>query len=1568
MSRRHLSDPGPVNDNEYDGESSTALPSLVHRPLTIKTNSFIKRSFRSFSLQKKPTTNEEIDTWGQFGLQLLHSPPNPLIDFIFVHGLGGGSIKTWTKSGNLQRFWPEAWLPRDPNLQHARIHSFGYNCDWGGTADNNLDIHDFGRSLFGEILTSPELRKGEQGPILLIGHSMGGLVMKKAYLLAREDETAKALADRLQCMFFLATPHQGADAAKLLDRILRISTGTRPFITELSKNSGLITSINDSFRHHANNIQLWSFYETLKTKKRGTSMLIVDRESSIIGAAHEHVNPLNADHLGVSKFESPEDPNYILIKNSLAKAAEDILGDMFQEKFNEYSQQLSTLEAYLLIQQYPDDDLNAVEGKKIPGSCGWITELQSFTTWKDSADYSMMVYWLSGQPGAGKSVLAAHVIKSLQTSGFDTCYYFFREGRKAQQTVSSFLRSLAYQMATLHPAVREALHNLRETGVKFDRDDELVIWRKVFVQCILPVSINTPQYWVLDGLDECLDISKLFPLLNRAAAEFPVRLYLSSRKLPQLEKPIAQFDSCIHHHIEVEDTAADIKRFIETQASDLPVEDQNRPELVKRLVTKSEGTFLWVELACEELVQVFDEDEIDEVLEHVPAGMAPLYDKILSSMAKQTQHRPLIQASLDWIVCGTRPISIEELQAALSLDRKSKVRNAKKIVEELCGQLLRINNGVVQVIHGTARDFLLDSSLATVFFVDKAAVNQRLATVCLDLLCENDMRPPRHPMLVKGPVSPSGLIDYASTSWSDHLALSSSISDDLFELVDKFFRTNVLTWAEYTLTHKRSLYYLYRASKNLNKYLERRAKHTSPLGGAFNFLQRWATDLLRVALKFGENLLRDPAAIHFIIPQLCPRNSAIHQQFAHTSYGPQMKGMQDVDWDDCVCYIDYRDSTALSLASSEERFAIGMRSGAIWIYRQATCQILATLDHGEPVRLLKLDSSSERLASSGPHTVRLWSIEGSLLWSISVRNTFVTMLFIQSDRLLSAVDKSSNIVYVDTQDGTQAGTASTSSASRRRGPQVITSADICPEGKLIALAYRGKPAQIWSTEKNVMIKECHMARDQVGKRTMAISQVLFNPNPAIELLAIAHQDLELSIFDKWSDNKNEIKSLQGDALTLAATADGRTLGTGDAVGTIKLWDFETLTLLYCIRSNECEVKALAFSGDGFRLYDIRDSKTKVWEPSALIRKTISEESSVSDSIITSAPTVDRQRDDILMTGVIAPDGAGCIFAGRGDGSVLAYDCVTGAVISTLYTHKSCESIIHIAWRHGLIASVDFTGSVEVHELTLRRKNVVRATVLAFEMPVHGRILDIAIHPMKPWLFIFQCQQTILIDLMEGSERVVGSVLSSAVQYSSWSLLTANNGAVLLGVREGYVEVFDCEGNGKRVSWAPKIDDKPIQKIDKLFCSPDGKYLAFVMENHLPSHQSPALAVYKTPVQLTVGTDEIRDTEPVLVLPGRQFRTLYGFRGDEIIFSDLNLWTRSVDLTTAGNEKTLEDIGKRYFFIPREFAGGNNGLDGVFMASGAFVFPKEGELVVGIHGLDWPYQEISTRVKKSRDNR
>jgi triacylglycerol esterase/lipase EstA (alpha/beta hydrolase family) len=101
-----------------------------------------------------------------------------LVDFVFVHGLGGGSRKTWSKTPSDVHFWPKRWLPKDPDFANVRIWSFGYDSIYAKKKSDVLNIDDFGRALLGALSSSKDLRNVET-PIVFIGHSMGGLVIKK---------------------------------------------------------------------------------------------------------------------------------------------------------------------------------------------------------------------------------------------------------------------------------------------------------------------------------------------------------------------------------------------------------------------------------------------------------------------------------------------------------------------------------------------------------------------------------------------------------------------------------------------------------------------------------------------------------------------------------------------------------------------------------------------------------------------------------------------------------------------------------------------------------------------------------------------------------------------------------------------------------------------------------------------------------------------------------------------------------------------------------------------------------------------------------------------------------------------------------------------------------------------------------------------------------------------------------------------------------------------------------------------------------------------------------------------
>ncbi|MBE3042469.1 hypothetical protein IMZ48_07795 [Candidatus Bathyarchaeota archaeon] len=146
----------PGTDTTPHSDSST-LNSTSEAPISKALGPTLESKTRALSLlasrftgslaQKPSDKDQEEGGRGPLGLRLLHSSPDPLIDLVFVHGLRGGSVKTWRKGDDARFFWPQLWLPTEPGLRHVKIHSFGYDSDWTGAKTGILGVHDFGQSL-----------------------------------------------------------------------------------------------------------------------------------------------------------------------------------------------------------------------------------------------------------------------------------------------------------------------------------------------------------------------------------------------------------------------------------------------------------------------------------------------------------------------------------------------------------------------------------------------------------------------------------------------------------------------------------------------------------------------------------------------------------------------------------------------------------------------------------------------------------------------------------------------------------------------------------------------------------------------------------------------------------------------------------------------------------------------------------------------------------------------------------------------------------------------------------------------------------------------------------------------------------------------------------------------------------------------------------------------------------------------------------------------------------------------------------------------------------------------------
>ncbi|KAL8821642.1 MAG: hypothetical protein Q9223_000334 [Gallowayella weberi] len=1344
----------------------------------------LQRKLHIVSLRRS-ASESATDLIGSLGLTPLFEPEEVLADFIFVHGLRGGSRKTWSFSADPAHFWPKEWLPGDPDFKNVRIHTFGYHSNWGESKGSDFNVHDFGQNLIEEIHSSPTIARTCDVPLVLIGHSMGGLVIKKAVILSRENPAYKTIGDRIHSLYFLATPHRGSDLAKALNNILKmVFKDTKAYVTNLERSSEAQQVISDSFRHYYSGIHIHSFLESIPINLGYGSALVVDRSSATLGYTEERVQFLDADHRSICKYESPLDPNFQTIRNRLAATIHDITRNAahgMQEIHREHMRQLSS---YLNISDAPVDDLTALEEQKLEGTCEWLTRKDSYQDWQYNND-SPKYFWLRGKPAMGKSMMSSHVIQQLE--GTQCSYFFFKHHDRMKSSLAVFLRSMAYQMASSNRSVRQQLIERSQDDPFLEMEDARNIWRKVF-GAVFKARYHQPHYWVIDALDECKeaerqDFGGLFGFLAKIDKDVPLKLFITSRFSSELERLIAPLHP-ITEQVNAEDTTQDIRAYVERYSGSLPGEsEEEQNDLAESIISKSSGCFLWAVVVIHQLKEVMFFEETEDILKQVPQEMEGLYMRSLQVLSTKTKYKYLTLSILNWTVSSMRALTALELKDALKLDINQTIfKDLEKAIPSLSGHLVSVDrHSRVQTIHQTATAFLTNPDLKSEFRVKKSEGHASLAKACLRYLCGEEMQMQKRRRSSAAIVRDrsNALCDYACSYFSEHLLRATSTDDELLKLLTAFLQTNILTWIE-VIAQKKRMDFLTRAAKHLKAYLDRRAKSVAPLGGPIRLIDAWATDLPRIAGEFGSNLISDPSAIYRFIPPLCPPNSTIYKQFAGEGASMttfEVTGLSAQNWDDRVSCIYYGDQRAESIACRDGRFAIGFSNGNIIVYYSESCQEVTRFKHGGGVLVMELGSLAEFLAASSRTSLKLWNVAtGGLLFTHDLlpgSDPLTLCIDDNGTRLLAATARKDFFVWdipngnvVKHQQWAESGT--TEAAWTLGRPPTVIKIDL--EHNLLAVTYRSLPVFLWDLDTFTLLGTCNLptaGRDSLSVQ-IPITDFVFNPNPEVELLAVAYMASELALYDTFRLTFKA--SVPSECDMLVASSDGRTLAGGDSSGRIHLFDFDTLQVLMSISLPDYGVKAMRFSNDGLRLFDLRDCECNVWEPSALIRKTVDETNSEPSSSAIPLPSkVEAIPIEDIPTISALPSSANgeFIVCGNDHGCVVVYDLHTGMRKGELYKHARNCSIRSIQWneKSGVVSTVDTASRLQVVKIVNdTARGWKKSSILLDERLSEEIIRQQLLSPNATKVLVATSKKILLYDLVE-KQRV--AELEAHTQCSPW---------------------------------------------------------------------------------------------------------------------------------------------------------------------------------------------------------
>ena len=1356
---------------------------------------------------------------------------------------------------------------------------------------------------------------------------------------------------------FLATPHRGVDLAQLLSRVLNLSPGARPFVKDLHRNSLATQSINDEFPQYSRELQIYSFYETLPMAYGIGKSLIVEKDAAILGYTNEIAAYLNANHREICKYNSVADTNYQIVRNALASAMDSLREAATPLHVEINKEQRRILDGFLGVTEAPKDYFMDIDNVRLTGSCEWLLRRESFREWRDSSNTSL--YWITAKPATGKTILSGKVIHHLTSCGRDTAFYFFDYRNKAQTTISSFLLSMAGQMAHTHLNVMHIVLEICGKDDQLGKADYRTIWRKLFVEGILRIKLTRPQFWIIDALDESRNESELVPLLLKIVESRSARILLTSRN--SFESSIGPSKSTakiVFEEILTTDTKSDIALYLESNMHQLPaIDEEARQDMVSTILAKSAGCFLWVILILQELRRAHTSTEIRQVLEEVPSNMTDLYSRILNQMSKApTYSKVLAKAILTWTVCAARPLTTLELHQALQMDIKDKIDNVQASIESRCGQLIYVDlQSRVRMIHQTARDYLLLASDDSEFGIDRKMGHRRLLMTCLDYLNSSEMRGQKHRKLSAGNVTreQNPFAKYACDCFFEHITHVSSQDDVVLVSLGKFLSSsNVFAWIEFTAQNS-DLRHLIKAANAFKNFLQRRLRYLSPFGRDNALLDAWAIDLTRLVTKFGGNLKTLPSSINHLIPPFCPPDTALRKYFLAPQRGITVVGLSSLFWDDCLSTIVKPEEHFSALASSDKFFAVGTSSGMILIYNKTTCLEIRKLEHQESVTLLSFGCRIDILVSAGSRQIRLWNSSWELIWEAKIPQQCMSVAVFEEDQLLFGALRNNHLVIWDLFSGIVRDTIDWTEDVE--GPQSYSFrrpivAAFCIESCLLAVVYRGQDIYLWNVENYVL----HDTYNRKGSSSRNVTRgddagvicLAFSVVPNATFLAAGYSDGELLLFDTAEGIVKEAALVN--AQTLACSPDGRTLATGDSSGTIQLFEFDTLRPLYRINSDEYCIRHLAFSGDSHRLMDIRRSECRVWDPTVLVRQDSDEQNSDTISISTGPQetSLECAKDIILITSLACHGNGEVFFCGKEDGSVYLYETCHGRQSHKLFCHAYGVIILSLEFddQSSMLVSLDVTSRFMVHRI-VHRQHGWEATEALLDHHAGAAIQQMLINPGSSRLLISSANSDTLWSISsEGGTVIAKQEWVDRTSYR-WEThpLNHNHMLLLMGTVVHLYDwqtmnrITDSEGILLAGSMLPELS---IQSITPCF---DNTVLATAFSDSPRSQSKSKLILWNT--SDFTSKSKVAAPIPKYRTLADQVRSLIGTDGRRLVFLHSNSWVSSAE----AKAKATDDCN-RHFFIPADWLTSNVKMMTEVTCKGDIIFVKGDEVAVIRRGL------------------